>query len=250
MSRIQKLAQPLWIGNISINNKNFYVHWMEKEGLKYAKVPNKEAAKAFIERCVARNVGGYASGPIPCNNNQHGVFMYAQAGFTKECAMRKNDNEKVNKAYKSVFAVVETQPKQQEEAFQKIATKDKDDPMRMIVIVNYPGSGKPYTFRCRKWHTPGDRVCVHTNDKYTNVTVVECKTMKESEVKALAKHIGYEDISEVYCDNAIDDNVEEEYEENIDELRAMKEAFEPACDYVANPNPDGYTFDDLDDLPE
>ena len=39
---------------------------------------------------------------------------------------------------------------------------------------------------------------------YKNVKVVKYTVMKESEVKALAKSLGYSDISEVYCDKAVD----------------------------------------------
>lgn len=49
---------------------------------------------------------------------------------------------------------------------------------------------------------------------------------------------------------------EDEYEEDVEELRAMKECFTPACDYVVK-EPEGYIvagpgeFDDIpDDLPE
>ena len=88
---------------------------------------------------------------------------------------------------------------------------DKDDPFVQVVEVKYSDyDDKTFTFRCRQAHTPGDYVCVFTKrageatKTYKNVKVVKYTVMKESEVKALAKSLGYSDISEVYCDKAVD----------------------------------------------
>lgn len=88
---------------------------------------------------------------------------------------------------------------------------DKDDPFVQIVEVKYSDNDdRTFTFRCRQAHTPGDYVCVFTKrvgeatKTYKNVKVVKYTVMKESEVKALAKSLGYSDISEVYCDKAVD----------------------------------------------
>lgn len=253
MSRIQKLPPILWTGK-PLTDKNTYVFFYSGKEKKVAKVDNPEIAMQKIVAATKAGYGAFASTFIPCNN-QHGVFAFSTAGCTKEYVLAKNVNDMVNKAYESVFAKKETKPSKNEAFIQKIVP-EKEDPIKMIVYIQYDGSTKLYAFRCRKWHLKGDRVCVNTNGEYKNVTVFDCKTMKESEVKALAKSIGYDDISELYCEQEI--LLEDEYKEDIDELRAMKECFTPACDYVTNPNPDSYTFEqkdnyepeDYDDLPE
>lgn len=263
--RIQKVPPVMWT-HMPLDDQNFYLWYYEGKELKRAIMPN---AKAAFDKVVSaakvdpKNPGkklrpAFASGPIPCNKGQHGIFAFNTVGRLEEYAKAKNVCNMINKAYDSLFATVQTEPKKPDATFQKIAlakNADKDDPMRIIVIVKYFGSEKKYSFRCRKWHLPGEMVCVHTCDEYKNVEVIECKTMKESEVKELAKSIGYDDISEVYCDEPI--QLEEEYHEDIAELRAMRKAFAPVCDY-APANRDGYIYEeqdnyepeDYDDLPD
>ena len=248
MSRIQKLPPILWTEK-PLNDKNTYVFFYSGKEKKVAKVDSPEVAMQKIHNATKAGYGAFASTFIPCNN-QHGVFAFSGAGCTKDLVLTKNVNDIVNKAYDSVFAKVETKPSEEKATVQKIIS-DKDDPLNTVVYVQYDGSVKLYAFRCRQWHFKGDKVCVHTSNEYKNVTVFECKIMKESEIKTLAKSIGYDDLAEVYCEYAIDlgNEVEEDigYEEDIDELRAMRECFAPACDYVVDKNPDGYSFDVLDD---
>ena len=133
------------------------------------------------------------------------------------------------------------------------ANTDKDDPFKQIVEVKYSDNDdNTFTFRCRQAHTPGDYVCVftkranETTKTYKNVKVVKCLVMKESEIKALAKSLGYSDISEVSHDYAVDTeeawrlwrNTEVDPEddpelyapsaEEIAEFEVMREAYTPA----------------------
>ena len=92
-----------------------------------------------------------------------------------------------------------------------VVKADKDDPFKQIVEVKYSNNdNETFTFRCRQAHTPGDFVCVFTKrageiaKTYKNVKVVNYSIVKESQVKAIAKSLGYSDISEVSHDNAID----------------------------------------------
>ena len=201
MSRIQKLPPIFWTG-MSINDKNTYVFFYSGETKKVVKVDSPSTAIQKITNATKAGYGAFASTFIPCNN-QHGVFAFSAAGCTKEYVMAKNVNDMVTKAYHSVFAEIKTEPSKKTMPVQVIKP-DKDDPARIIINVKYDGSNKLYAFRCRKWHTKGDKVCVRTNGEYKNVTVVECTTMKESDVKSMAKSIGYGDIAEVFTDNPIE----------------------------------------------
>ena len=94
------------------------------------------------------------------------------------------------------------------EAEIKSIIKDKDDPVKMIVKVKYSATSKSYTFRCRSAHFIGDFVAVEycNGDKvqYKNTEVTFVGTMRQSELDALAKQLGYKEIAELYCEQAID----------------------------------------------
>lgn len=239
-SRIQKLPSVLWT-NAPLYDPNTYVFYW-RDGVKmHAKVDSPAAAMQKIAAAEKKGLPAFASAPIPCNDGQHGVFAFTTHGLTKEFALAKNVNAMVNQAYKSLFEKIKTEPSKIEAPMQKIAPgnksaiakRDKDDPMKIVVLVKYDGSEKVYTFRCRAWHLPGEQVCVNTNG-YKNVTVVECKIMKESEIIALAKSLGYDDLAELYCEYAIDLNNE----------RSAEPTDEPVIEAESD------EVDDFDGLPE
>jgi len=243
-SRIQKLPSVLWT-NAPLYDKNTYVFYW-KNGVKmHAKVANPEEAMKKIAAAEKKGLPAFASAPIPCNDMQNGVFAFTAHGLTKEFALAKNVNAMVNRAYKSLFEWAKTEPSRTEMPVQKIAPvnksattvrRDKDDPAKIVAFVKYDGSEKIYAFRCRAWHLPGEMVCVNTNG-HKNVTVVECKVMKESEIIALANSLGYDDLTEVYCEYAIDLNNE----------RSADNTAEPAA---VTDEPDEIDDDDFDGLPE
>ena len=251
MNRIQKLPPILWTG-LSTKETKTYVFYYKDGDKKGLVVDSPKTAFDMIVRAGKNGYAAFAAAPIPCNNNQFGVFAFSSAGCTKELVLAKNVNEMVNKAYRSVFAIQETKPAKEKTVIQKI---DKEDPLKMVCAVNFDGSTKQYVYRCRKAHFPGDRVCVKAKDELKNVTVVKQGTMKESEIISYANKIGYKDLEEVYCEQAIDLEPDEEYiKMEMACATEMKEAFEPACDYEKSP--EGYiqgnydTEEDYDDLPE
>lgn len=242
MARIQNLPPIFWLVNKNgvetpLNDHNVYLwHWVDgiKEVIHVQPTEDKSAEKVAEEQVLkakAKGESAYASAFIPCNN-QHGVYIYSAVGRTKEYALKDNINYKINKAYASLFGTAETEPKKKKTPMQKVVTAKKSDPEKIVIYVCYPGSSKLYTFRCKQWHVNGDEVCVYTGTpkEYKNVTVAKCVTMKESEIIALAKRIGYDDLEEVYSDEPMD--FEEYYEENVAELQAERECFMPVADVV------------------
>lgn len=80
-----------------------------------------------------------------------------------------------------------------------------EDQIRICIEVKFKANPKKtYLYRCRQWHFRGDIVCVKTRDGYENVTVDSCKIKSEKEIHAIAQAIGYQDITEVFCDSGIE----------------------------------------------
>ena len=110
--RIQRLASPLHVGiEISLYDKNTYVHYWVN-GVHKHKAINPNDVEDLLRRAEAKNEGAFFSGPIPCNNNQHGVFAFATSGITRECALRKNECALIGKAFDSFYGIksVEVKP--------------------------------------------------------------------------------------------------------------------------------------------
>ncbi|MBP5742760.1 MAG: hypothetical protein J6W49_04900 [Paludibacteraceae bacterium] len=243
-TRIQKLPETLWTRK-PLDDKNVYVYYWINNIYHVTKVATPKEADEFICRCTNKGVGAFASAPIPCNNNQHGVFAFSVAGRTKQFALAKNVNESVKKAHDSVFQTITDHKK-----------ADNEEPCAIIVEVKYPGYNRLYSFRCQKWHEKNDTVRVYTNNKYQYVTVETCRKMKESEVKELAKRLGYDDIDEVDSDDVPQNEPEPEeveYEEDFEALEAMRDAYRCGHDYEATSSDWDHVRDcegEYDDLPE
>lgn len=189
------------------NNKKCFVKVSLPEALEYVRKAENKSIAAFVCTFVEEYK---QQAVVACN---YCDFLEYWRGTTI--------SDKINDAYKALTVGVITnnvEPKLDvdevtviPEAETKSAIKDKDDPFKQIVEVKYSDNDdKTFTFRCRQAHTPGDYVCVftkradETHKTYKNVKVVKHSVMKESEVKALAKSLGYSDITEVYCDKAVD----------------------------------------------
>lgn len=204
---IQNLPSQFHLRNsqnqlLPLNDPNVYLWFWDISGHKKAGVVkpdgNKSAKEVALDKVIAAEKAGvpvYATAPIPCNNGQQGVFAFSAAGDLM-AFVSTTVNDKVKKAKDSLFQVAssEEEPKNMQ----------KVDPMMMIVKVKYDGSQKPYTFRCRKAHKAGDRVCVHTCEEYKNVTVIGCYKAKDSEIRKYAKSIGYDDLTWLYCEYGVD----------------------------------------------
>lgn len=272
MARIQTLIPTLWLETISINegqtmvktvsldDNNTYL-WYWKNGVKTAVLIKSTSEKTSfqialeqVQKAEKKGCGAFASGPIPCNKNQHGVFAVSSAGETKD-AFFSSSYAKIKNAHDSVFKLIETvcteKPAEKKVPVQTIVKTNKNDPMKTVINVQYPNSNKTYTFRCNQWHMPGDKVCVLTGnpEEYKNVTVVKTEMMCENKIIAYAKSLGYDDLSYPYSEKEEDiDSLN--YKEDINELNAMKEAYAPVCDYAPS-GIDGYAdYGEYDDLPE
>ena len=191
--RIQRLAQPLHVGlDMSLYEKDIYLHrWENGKKIKMnitkfcAKhnLPDPLAvAMDQIRKATEKDQGAFVSAPIPCNCNQHGVIAFSAGGITKECTLRKNECDLINKAYDSVV-----------------------NSIKVNVVPNITNKSNPEPIEVQKF-------------------------VKEP----------------------VD---EPEYEENIEELRQMQEAFALECDYVVK-EPEGYIYggpgeyDDMYDMPD
>ena len=123
MYRIQRLPEILFT-NIDMNNKNFYVFFWDGDEKKYAQVSSAEIAKEKVASAEAKGMGAFASGPIPCNKNQHGVFMVSCNGKTHDVFHSKN-YDKIKKAFDSVFGLTVTEPGKKEMPVQIIKKKEE-----------------------------------------------------------------------------------------------------------------------------
>ena len=113
---IQRLMPELRMG-VTITRKlydpSFYVQWWADRSYKHlierkkdleGKPFTKESAIEFIKMCEKNGKFAFASGPIPANHNQHGVFAYAVAGIGKEIFEHEAwADKRVRYAYKSLF---------------------------------------------------------------------------------------------------------------------------------------------------
>lgn len=261
MARIQTLAKPLWT-ETPVNDPNYYVFYFIGKKKMRAKVADKEEARAKVESASKKGYGAFASGPIPCNAGQHGVFMFASAGCTKECALRKNDNEKVNVAYRSVFCDEQTKPSEKTLAVEKIA-KDVSESLVVFVWFEHQSSHEPYAYRCKCPHKKGDKVTVGV-DPHKEVTVDRVASWTEDQIKVYAKSKGYNDLTPLWREGPMtDEDWADNYTEDVDELNAMRECYQFAADETVH-DVDEYVererdhetcgfydgSEDYDDLPE
>ena len=241
--RIQRLPSPLFCG-AKINDPRFGINYsVEVNGQEIIKfcpvhkdengnmVPfTAESAYAYVQEAEKRGVFVHASGPIPVNKNEHGVFAFSRAGkgvdlFNTKCYMVvRKAAESLGLTGQQIIRKESGKNADFEEEIptQKISSEKsrngKDDPMRIIVTVEFTSGGKPYTYRANETHFPGDFVCVKDADeKLKNVRVLSCETHPESWIAAKAKEIGYSDIAPVFSDQP------EETEEAWAEYRASEQ---------------------------
>lgn len=209
--RAQKMPPDFYLP-CSLFDKNTYVVYFANGKKCFIKVTMPEALE-HIRRAATKDVAAFVctfveeykqQAVVACN---YCKFLEYWRGTTIA--------DRISNAYKALTVGVITnnvKPKLDEVTIiSKSEIKDKDDPFTQIIEVKYSDyDDKTFTFRCRQAHTIGDYVCVFTKrtgeatKTYKNVKVVKYTVIKESEVKALAKCLGYSDISEVYCDKAID----------------------------------------------
>lgn len=215
--RVQKMPPDFYLP-CSLFDKNTYVVYFTSGKKCFVKVELSEAFE-YVRRAANKGVAAFVCTFVE-EYKQQAIVICNYCDFL-EYWRGTAISDKINDAYKALTVGVITnniEPKLDvdeitviPEAETKSAIKDKDDPFKQIVEVKYSDNDdKTFTFRCRQAHTPGDYVCVftkradETHKTYKNVKVVKYSVMKESEVKALAKSLGYSDISEVSHDHAVD----------------------------------------------
>ena len=290
MKRIQNLSYPLWVGRtMSLFDQFVHVFWWETEACEpnapqTCKVKTKEEAFEFVQRAEAKGVLAYASAPIPAYGGQQGVFVFSAA---KEgiSLMKSKDFVKVTTARNSLFQMTD----QMADAFQKtpkktvakqpekVAKGDKTDPAVMLVDVVFD---KTYLamplLEIRKIEQEENKTILYTFRTRAQIFHAEQKTahLKSGDYKPVWVYGGsyVKFTSQLkhpltwYCDvldyvlerdvslERMDEPAFPDYEEDIDGLKAMQEAFVPACDYVAKQPEtpyDGENFDiDEPDEPE
>ena len=208
--RAQKMPPDFYLP-CSLFDKNTYVVYFTNNKKCFIKVALPEALE-YIRRAEGKGVAAFVCAFVEEYKQQAVVacnycdFLAYWQGTTI--------SDRINEAYKKLDIKVlsNSTPNISVEDVPIIkANTDKDDPFKQIIEVKYSDNDKEtFTFRCRQAHTPGDFVCVftkranETTKTYKNVKVVKYAVVKESEVKALAKSLGYSDISEVSHDYAVD----------------------------------------------
>ena len=116
-----------------------------------------------------------------------------------------------------------------------------------ICMVKFPFSDTKYTYRCRKQHIVDKsdvngfvKVFSRKENKDIVVPVLKCEEWTENRIKEEARKFGYTDLTLVASDDVTQEEFErweaDNYEEDMDELQAMKECFMPRCDYVPFPD--------------
>lgn len=260
MAIMQNLPPDLYIYPIKLYDPNTYVHFYNDNGVReYGRVEGPEEAEKKFESAIAKGVTAvFVSGPIPCNNNQHGVYMVSYTGRLAQYKNAKNVVAKINKAHDSVFGAFKTKPSETSVPMQVIfkadKKSDKEDPTKIVVTINYDGSTMPYSFRCSEWKTKGDKVVVYSSvhKAYENVTVVCSELMKESEIIKLANKRGYDDLKSVHSINPIT-------QEELDKLNGVEKSVVHLSienpDTIKDDEEDGYigfeiVQEEYDDLPE
>jgi len=283
--RLQRLPNEFWMPqNRSLYDKSFYINIWEadvKEGERPTKIETCKDALECVHRIRELNSEkerfAFASGPVNCYGGQHAVFAFTGVKEGVKFLDKQNKHFKaIRMAYNCLFnftnefqKIGKTEPEQEK----KVCPKgDKTDKVHLFVdcVFDPKWLGTPrdeieelercgmrvlYTFKTttqaiRKEHGTGHL----KNGKYEDVWVYEsAKPMFESQ---LPHPIGwYADyLNFILVKNK--PNEYEEYEEDMAELQAMKEAFAPACDYVSHEPENIYdseNFDiceDEDELPE
>ena len=201
-----------------------WIFWYFVDGIKEKIFVSSPArAMEMVAAAETKKMGAFASGPIPCNNGQHGVFGISCHGETKSFFDGRLYYE-IKKAHDSVFAdsgSVQTQsgtpmPIQSIKAADNtkdtlLACKvefpiyDKEDRKK---IIGY--SATKYTYKCRAYHLKEEWVTVkvwdnNENDaKLKNVRVVETFVTTERDLQLLAESLGRDEIAELYCEQAIE----------------------------------------------
>lgn len=208
--RAQKMPPDFYLP-CSLFDKNTYVVYFTNGKKCFIKVALPEALE-YVRRAETKGVAAFAcafveeykqQAVVACNYSD---FLAYWQGTTI--------SDRINEAYKKLDVKIlsnSTPSISVKDVPVVKANTDKDDPFKQIVEVKYSeDDNQTFTFRCRQAHTPGDYVCVftkradETHKTYKNVKVVKYSVVKESEVKALAKSLGYSDISEVSHDYAVD----------------------------------------------
>lgn len=196
-----------------------WVFWYFIGGIKeHIFVSTAERATEMVAEAEKKGMGAFASGPIPCNNNQHGVFAVSCSGET-EWIFKSRYYFDIKKAHDSVFGVnnpIQTVsgkeiPIKTDKKDTCLACKvrfpifDKEDKTKVIAW-----SDKLYTYKCRQYHFEGEKVAVkvirHRNDnpEFKNVKIVETFITTEHELQLLAESVGRKEIYELYCEQAIE----------------------------------------------
>ena len=298
MARIQRLeCKHLYVGTErSLYPKRFYVNWWVNNILHYRDKDDNgapltaQSAVNWAKEGAKHNVFMFCSGPVPVNNNQHGVFFYADVGIGKTIVTNfKFDHDKVMNAYKSVMGVQTIGGPVQ------VQVAVPAEVPRIVLGVQFSPNGSVYSFYTSNTHYIGDFVGVHNKDGDVNVKVISVAVMTAADVKKLLTQInnrikekggipikdlvsiksntpftdvsawtkwGKEDIPEKYRQTGDTDGdipeyaSEEAYCENIEELEAMRECFQPTADIVycgdlPDPEPDEvWSNAEVSDLPE
>jgi hypothetical protein len=259
MKRIKTFPKLFW-GAHPLNDVRTLVYFFEKDRevqtITTQDQPTKyKVCNSVLEGCKlvaechqhGRPAICYAFNP---KTKQSEVVSFAEVGPYVEFTRMRKYVQYVNETKQDIFPNGFTLKAIGKPVIDQVITKtdipkkpDKEDPLKMVVKVKYQGSNKLYSFRCRKCHLKGDKVCVFTSGEYKNVIVEETLYMKESEIIVLAKSFGYDDLAEVYCEEAVDLG---DYEENINELTEMRKCFAP----VGNINYNGDLPDMTDMYPD
>ena len=218
MKRIQHM--PPILNTVSWENledKNVYFWYYQKENVNPCRntCENIDDAMAKLRRAEKAGFEAYVSCYVPVNK-QHGVVGMTPNGRLHDIFFSKKYRE-VKEAYESCIGETQTASRK-EVSVQRISNAgDKEKDTRLacrVVFPRYDADGKiighssnKYTYKCRQWHLKGEHVTVKTDDddeELKVVVVVDTFTTTERELNKLAEELGYKEIKELYCEEAID----------------------------------------------
>lgn len=199
MKRIQKM--PPCLNTVTWENladKHTYV-WFYPDRKTDEKHPCEMHLEDALKKCASAEAKGfeaYVSAYVPAFG-QHMVVAMTTHGRLHDAFFGNPGKE----AEMALTALLKGKETEKETTFQCIS-KDKKD-TRLACRVVFDGSKNTYTYKCRKWHVVGDLVTVKVRDEFKVVKVVETFITTEREMKNLATRLGYEKISELYCEEGI-----------------------------------------------
>ena len=214
-------------------------------------IKDPEPVKAVLEalsRAAASNKEAVAATFIEADN-QFEVIGFTEVGRLEKYAHMPWVTRQVQRA-RDLATTGKTNIQLVSKKAPAIQTIEKS----WVCVIQFPFCETEYTYRCRRQHAVGInipnrlvKVFSRKENKEIIVPVLKCELWTESRIKEEAKKLGYSDLTTVASDDVTQEEYEQwesdNYEEDINELQAIKECFMPRCDYCSMPTDSSVFFD-------